>query len=653
MSDLVYEQLMDAFKEVFSDIPLEAKKEIMETIIKKLVSVPLENLAPTNQFSLASNMIKLIIEDKIINPNEILTYLVKHTENYIGLLLIGMVFRKGSNPNIYVNAGGYGNVHLLCFLSLRRNDVIDVYFRNICMLLRSLGSNINYPAFNLKQNDTSNLDINYVEKIANQIKGKDDSNMTVNDFIRAQGKLPDEEEEEYINSIEFDLLIRYSLAKSDPDLFLAIVEKDDEFKDVFLKGKNSRFYILKLFLDISTADALSIANEITDKIIPKLDKILIYSQTLPLYTAVVSSDKDLFKLLISKGSSIKYLSITALIANYKKYKDRENSIYKNNFWMLIDAINIGADIDKYQFEFFTSSAEYKEILELEKAFQTPKWKKLCSIITEKPNQEIKQIAFELNLDYNASKEAICNKLKQISLIDKNQFIESAIKRQEDRMSAELSTVLDFPKGTLPPKARCSLKSSILNNPYAYNDTRMAFYRDPEDDEVWCFTSDTFSNLLYSKINPYTGKKLPDKFLQTIKAQTNILRELGVFNFNNNIKDTLKEYFDRSVINNKKTDFAYNTVVKCLSLYGLSEERLNSLNSFILDETILNQICDIKLTFFDMLTPKHQVILTSRILYSISKSLKNPGDFYRSISRAALGNYESRNDENSSYLSYLD
>lgn len=639
--DPAFDKIIDSFKEIYSDVPLDTKSSIMETIIREIVSGEIDNRLITNKYALISSLIKNVISERLLNPNQVLTYLIKHTENYIGLYLIGMVFREGCNPNIYVNYPPYGNIHILCFLSLRRTELIDSYFRYLCMILKAFGANINYPAFNLKKNDSSNLDINYIERVAGELGKEGEIIMSVDEFIREQGKLPDEEESDFVNSINFDMLLKYTISKGDSALFQTVAELA-EFKDTFTDNKVAS---IRLFLAIATANSNAIANSITDKIIPNIDKDTVNAQTIPLYCSVSSGNMDLFKLLISKGSMIKYVSMTTIIANYKRFKNLELNVCKNYFWMLIDAINIGADIDIYQFDLFSSSADFKEIEELRKAYSTPKWKKLCSVVTEKPNEEIKQIAFELNLDFNQSREAICNKLKQISLLDKNQFLESAIRRQEDRISSELSTVLDFPKGSLPPKARCSLKSTVINNPYAYNDTRMAFYRDSEVDEVWCFTSDTFSNLISTKTNPYTGRPLPDKFLQTIKAQVNILKEMGLFNFNNTIKDTLKEYFERNKINNKKTDYAYNTVVKCLSLYGLSEERLNSLNEVTIGETILNDICDVKLRILEFLSPKHMVIIATRIIYSISKKIENPSEFYETISRAVLGNMEELTYEN--------
>jgi hypothetical protein len=633
-----FERILDDFKEIFNEsITLKNKEEVLTNIINKIVSKNLYDKELTNYFALVSNIIKIIIEERILNVNHILSILIKYTTNYIGLLLIGMVFHMGANPNVYYNYNGQ-NLHILCILSIRRGNFTDPFYRYINNLLRMLGSDINYLAINIKDSDDRNLDVNYVEDV---IKNNNDLNvysgMTVSQYVREQGKLPDEDIEDFLNSISSNMLLHIITAVDNVELF-DMFTKLDYFKEIFNDGEESINPVLKLFLNISTAGSLSIANEITDKIIPFINKTTINTQTIPIYASIIASDYKLFKLLAAKGASIKYVSITQIIANYKKFKNMGLSLYKNNFKMLLDSVNIGADIDLYQFEFFISSADYEEIEEIKKAYDVPKWKKLCAVVNKTPRQEIKQIAFELNIPYNQSEEQMCNKFKQISLLDKNQFLESAVNRQEDRINTDLAAVANYPYNK-NKRYRCSAKSMVINNPYAYNDTRMAFYLDPETDEVECFTADIFPSLIASRINDRTGKPLPDGFIENLKAQVAILTDMGLFNYNNTMKDTLKEYFDRSVINNKKSDYAYNSVIKILGLYGISEDRFNTLGAMTLSETILNEIAGVKLNFFEVLSPRNQVMLTARVIYSISKNLKTPSEFYDSIGRAVNGNTE--------------
>lgn len=163
MADSDFERIIENFKDIYKDIPLSSKRDIITTTLRNLVNPQLPDVILTNQIPLAANILRLIIEEKIIGLNFILSILVTFTQNRVGLFLIGMAFRMGANPNVYYPYQGYGNLHLLCILSLRKGELTDYYFRYIIMLLRKFGSNINYPAINLKKFDTSDLDMQYVE----------------------------------------------------------------------------------------------------------------------------------------------------------------------------------------------------------------------------------------------------------------------------------------------------------------------------------------------------------------------------------------------------------------------------------------------------------------------------------------------------------
>ena len=654
ITEFIFRRLNTAFESV----PLEVKKENVETIIKKLVSKHITGSEQiTNIYAISANFLKMIMDEKQVNPNFILAALVKHTRNYIGLFLIGLAIRKGANPNVYFGQPGYGNIHVLCAASIRTTGgVNDPYFRYIINLLKLMGSNIDYPAYNVKDHDHEEIDVKYVEKIAKAHGDKTLGGLTVKEFIQEQGKVPNEDKNEFLNTISDNYLVHFMLATDNATLF-NMFGKSSFVVDIVTNPEHT----LVLMFNISVAGAMNVANEITKKTVPASAQ-LIDAQSVPIYAAALAFDKELFSLMVKKGSAVKYVSINQLIAGYKKYKDERFKFYKNAFYMLLDAVNVGVEIDLYQYDLLSSAADFDELEEIKKAYEQPRWKKLCSIVspeeTGKPRQELKQIAFELNLDYNMSEEQICNKLKQISLINRDDYFSAVVERQEDRMAAELASSEDYLGATSMPskkqRPRCNPKSMVIRNPYAYGDGRMAFYRDPKDGEVWCFTSDTFSNLIHSKINPYTGDRLPDKFIETMRSQVTILREMGLFDFSHSIKDTLKEYFDRgNRPDNKKTDYAFNTASKCLSLYGVSEERLSSLKTITLEDTILRDISGVKLNFFNMLTPKHQLVTVMRIIYSISKQKDfEATEFYATIARSINGDFGTPQVENSDMREYL-
>lgn len=644
--DTVANAILKRLNIAFENQPLEVKQENVETAIKIIVGQRILESTTTNFYGVVSNILKLMIEQKEINPNFLLAVLVKHTKNYIGLLLIGMVVRKGANPNIYFRQPGYGVLHILCLASVRSTGgIYDSYFRYIVNLLRFLGSNIDMPAYKVKEYDNEEIDVKYVEKIAMTTANKIGEHLSVTQFVKEQGKIPNEDLQEFYDTISDNYLVHFILATDSVETF-NVVGKSPFMIDIVSNVQSTQ----KFLFNLSTAGAINVANQITNKNVPSSTK-LINAQTVPIYSAILCFDKELFKLMVAKNCHIKYTSINQIIAGYKKYKDDHLRIYINAYNMLLDAVKVGSEIDLYQYELFSSSADFDELEEIKKAYEQPRWKKLCSIISDKNSigglrQEIRELAFNLNLDMNASEEQSCNKFKHISLINRNDYFQAAIQRQEDRVALELSTSEDYlgqtnlPNAEEKPKPRCNPKSMILQNPYAYCDSRMAFYKDPKDGEVWCFTADTFNNLIQTKVNFYTGEALPDKFIETLRSQVNILRDMGLFDYNHTVEDTLKEYFDRgNRPNNRKTDYAVNTASRCLSLYGVSEQRLSSLKTITLEDTILKDICGVKLTFFDILTTKHQLITTLRIIYSISKEKDfDANQFYETIARSINGDF---------------
>lgn len=637
----------------FKNVSRERIEEAVDIVVKLILDVNIYANEGNfnNSLSVFANYVRLIVKNKNINPNYVLSSAIKHTRNYLGLYLIGMLIRNGANPNVYFYYPGYGNLHILAIAALRNIGPFDYYFRDMANLLRALGADINYPVISYEASE-GELDLSFVEKIADTAGNQyTRSNTTVKEFLLANGKNIDEDLDMYVNSLNNQNLMHFTIA-SDNDILLNNSLNNYYMRQITQNQKDT----VNFFFQLSIAGAVNIAKNITTKEFPLMDT-MINSQVVPHFVASSSLDEDMFTIFTRKGVAVKYMTVNNIIIYYKYFKQAGVKLHENAFHMLLEAVNIGADLDLYQFDLFASVADFDELENIRNAYKVPKWKKLCSVIHKKPREEIKQMAFDLNLDYNMDEEKICNKLKQISLIDKSEYYESAIKRQEERVASDLAENDDYMGGTKPnAQPRCDPRTTVINNPYAYNDARMSFYKDPRDGKVWCFTSDTYTSLIASKTNPYNGNPLPAKFLETIKAQNNILREIGVLDVNTNIKDALKEIYERSVINNVKSDYAYNTVVKSLSIFGVSEERFNSLKTVTLEDTILNDICGVMVRHFNLMTPRHRLVTTARVVYTLSKNQDlEPNLLYQEIARAIVGYEEITPEEtyNPNYEDYID
>jgi hypothetical protein len=599
----------------------------------------------SNAFSIFSNYLQLIIRRKLINPNFVMSSIIKWARpNHVALFLLGMVVREGANPNVYLTYPGKGNLHVLAWMSVARGQA-DPMYQYMATVLRLLGSNIYSPAVRFEGN-SSDVDVRLLEQ-AFEDTGTDDAyyyraGLNVVDYVAQNGYVFEKTVTSFLNSMDDEWLLDTLIATDDVARFNSVTSDEaskNEWKYIASILHNP-ISLTRFIIDLSTASSENIAAAMDVKKYPLLADT-INGESIPLFACTASCDRDLFNLFIRKGSSVKYSSINTIITFYKIFHNNEIKLFENCFHMLNDAVKIGADIDLYQFNFFVSSADYSDIEKIRESYQTPKWKKLCSVkkksFSSEARPELRQIAFNLNLDYSMDDKKICSKLEQISQVGIDQYFESAIRRQEERVSIET----EGPTSFLPAhgggsgmgadgadivesavgktRSRCNAKSMVLKNPYAYNDARLAFYKDPKSGEVYCFTSDMFNSLISTKMNPHTNEKLPHKFLATIKAQLATFKEIGVYETNHNIKDSLKDIYSRSKIDNKKTDLQYNTVIEALSHYGVSRDRFESLRSETLKDTILEDITQVNLTNFSILPMVLKQRTTTRILYSLAKT----------------------------------
>lgn len=591
----------------------------------------------SNAFSIFSNYLRLILRRKLVNPNFVMSSIIKWAKpNHIGLLLLGMVIREGANPNVYLTFPGKGNLHVLAWMAEARGQA-DTMYQYMATVLRLMGSNIYSPAIRFEGN-SSDVDVRLLEQ-AFEDTDTDDAHyyragLNVADYVAQYGYIFEKTVTSFLNSMDDEWLLDTLIATDDVARFNSITSDDasrNEWKYISSILENP-ISLTRFIIDLSIASAENIAAVMDVKKYPLLADT-INGESIPLFACTASCDQDMFNLFIRKGSSVKYSSINSIITFYKIFRGNEIKLYENCFHMLDDAVKIGADIDLYQFNFFVSVADYSDIEKIRESYQVPKWKKLCSVrkksFSTEARPELRQIAFNLNLDYAMDDAKICSKLEQIAQVGTEQYLESAIRRQEERVSIETEGPTSFlPQGEAADvsesaigktRSRCSIKSMALKNPYAYNDARLAVYKDPKNGEVYCFTSDVFNSLISTRMNPYTNEKLPQKFLATIKAQLATLKEIGVYETNQDIKDSLKEVYSRSKIDNKKTDRQYNTVIEALTLYGVSRDRFESLRGETLKDTILRDIARVNLTNFNVLPMILKQRTTTRILYSLAKT----------------------------------
>jgi hypothetical protein len=234
------------------------------------------------------------------------------------------------------------------------------------------------------------------------------------------------------------------------------------------------------------------------------------------------------------------------------------------------------------------------------------------------------MAFDLGLPYDISKPNLCKHIQRISQMDPNALAKQAMDRQMFRISTTVATPDEFSQGNAA-KFVCrnrAVDHMSGRDPYNYNDTDLAFYRD-SDDAVWCFISDEFPDLLADQINPITRGPLPDKILQEMKHKQLLAHRAGLPQRNSGNRpltylQALQKLKTNDQINNDHSNEIEQAFFETARSYGVGSHSIESLTK-AQAQTILNGLnYDVRL---EGLTVSHARMTFIRALYD--ELLSNP------------------------------
>ena len=354
--------------EIYNDL-----EEVISTFLSVEPSRIFSGNYSKNTYSFLFNYIRYAIKEQKLNPNNLLSIAIKHTYNYMGLYLIGMLVRAGANPNVYLKTKEFDTIHVLVFLAIRIKGP-DPYFRHIMALLRMLGSDINYPTYQYNRNDNL-IDVTFIESLSDNnysdaSKRIEMNNILVKDFIRSYDKLPDENLDLFLNSLEPLDLKTFLIATDDYERIRKTLV-GDYMKFVVSSQEQTASFLT----DVSTAYSRTIIDNINEKDFPQINSWY-NAQKLPLYVASSSLNSEMFDSFVLRGFHIKYLTINTLVTYFKVYQKKNVKLYRNAYRMLINAIDVGAYVDRYQFNEVMVSGSFEEISNIEKSYSKPQWEKI-------------------------------------------------------------------------------------------------------------------------------------------------------------------------------------------------------------------------------------------------------------------------------------
>lgn len=332
---------------------------------------------------------------------------------------------------------------------------------------------------------------------------------------------------------------------------------------------------------------------------------------------------ELFIYWYDRGIGIEYFSINRLVLELRSTILSKDIVYMEALEeMLMHSIKHGTSMDTEQLTIIstTSSSISGKILA---EYRKPAWSKICSptevsrvVNTNSVPNSLRELAFKFNVNPWESKESICSLLNTYSQIDPNSLKQAAIRRRQAIVTSSVSSIADY-INDIPHNVTCQNQTVLQTDPFDYNDTMVAFYS--EGKNTYCFTSDQFENLLKSKMNRYSGTKLPDSFLTEIKVKLDILKGLKIDPTNPFLVSSAVDQLSvNDEISNKESQEIVNIIIRTATGRRISETKIRSLNAKQMNR-ILNTIGMTQPYMETMeMTNTHQLITFARAAYFVIK-----------------------------------
>lgn len=465
-----------------------------------------------------------------VDPTNFLIAVVPAVRTVEHLIYLGLAFRAGANPDVYVTTEKYGQLHLLGYVYSRLYDQIQIDLLNgVMVLILKAGAELAKPAFALSKELGSN---EVPETIARWLE-------------RAGYEVPD------LNNIPGPYLNELALILNRPELAVSSIEAP----------RVVQFHATRFKFE-PTPDSL--------------------------FLSILNLNSKAYKHHLESGIVAKYIATNKMLTLLDEYTRKGYTLAVVTIrLMLIEGIKHGQQLDKEQFNLL-STANPDVARDVEAAYTQPYWEKVCTVDKGTVTKKLLRQSASLGLVSGpATKAYLCDQLRNFSRADHNLAVQAAIKRQKERLALEHSVLTDFVVAA--PKTEfdgvCRMSKTKLNSPYEYVDFAVASYRDASG-TVWCYTADSFDNLVDSKLNPTTLQPLPETFILKLQNQIQTMTKLGLKPTDvKSITQALADLRKPDEISNDQTDRYISAIEKVFLINGINLESVKNLGKEKYDKII--------------------------------------------------------------------
>lgn len=467
-----------------------------------------------------------------LDPTKFLSLAIPYIRSFDQLIYLAIALRSGANPDAYILTDKYGELHLLAYTYVKLNSEVPESFLNLIMLMfQKAGSQVAIGAY--KTNNEESV-YRWLERVGYKFPTQEPTDTVLNEIGM--------------------LLNRVDLVDSSGVDIVKVIKYH--------------------------------ANNIT---IPyDLNSLAISIEYLNI---------NVYKKCLEKGFIPKYILTNKMILMIDELSRQSlilpTIILRN---MLIDGVKYSQQLDLHQFTMLANSNQ-DIAKDVESAYKKPYWEKICTVNAGDVTKRLLRQSASIGLvNGQVSKEYLCDQLRQINQADKSRTIDAAIARQKERLAIEHSIVTDFV--TAEPRTAfegvCKMSKTKINSPYEYVDYGVASYRD-ESGTVWCYTAESFEDLIRDGVNPTTLRKLPPTFISKIKNMIAMLENLKLRPKDlKPITQALEDLKEPDQITNMSSDRYVKRVEDALAVNSvtstseLSKEQLNRIVKTVTGQDLMLQ-----------------------------------------------------------------
>lgn len=546
------------------------------------------------------------LQRNVINPDVSILQAIARAKTRDYLIPISLCLRYGADSNMYVDAPKLGTIHILGYiysllgvgrfaedLSTTDENVLNT----IVIMLICQGSKSSLPIFDKKAGkinpeSETNSSVSVLEWLNDQGYNSILNNINIGESSELQKKV----DKDSLTSLSI-LLDKTNLAS-----------RDYESRDLLLA--------IRAFSPISF-----------DKIpVPSSFSFMDYKSLDDCVTYINSSA---YEKLLKKGQLPSYVLVNKILVGMKLYKNTGRIVaFQELEKMLLNSISVGTQLDQDQLSIISVMGQ--DVLKsVTQEYEVPYWRKICkssdiSGLSSNTPEALKRLAISLNIDHTMTKGAICENISNLSKANKEDLKEAARRRQQFRVSADVSTINEF-LGDKIPNLVCRNKVLMQENPFDYNDYDLAYYRDDQG-AVWCFGSESFSSLLETGINPYNSTVLPQSFKSQLQHQINVLKTLGINAdhgeigiYSSRVPLTFEKSVDsltsKDVVSEKYSQISLNSFIQLAARNSISPETIKNLSKDQMTSAFRSINYNVDLS---PLSTSHSLVTTSRIIDSLNK-----------------------------------